>query len=70
MPGVTRESAQEAVVERGGKASGSVSRSTSVLVVGESGGSKAAKAEALGVPILPAERFAELLERGAAALAG
>jgi len=70
VPGFTRESAQEAVVERGGKASGSVSRSTSVLVVGESGGSKAAKAEALGVPILPAERFTELLERGAAALAG
>ena len=70
VPGYTRDSAQQAIVERGGKATGSVSKTTSVLVAGESSGSKLAKAEALGVPILPAERFDELLTRGAAALAG
>ena len=70
MPGHTRQSAEEAIAARGGKASGSVSTRTSVLVAGESSGSKYAKAEALGVPILPAERFDELLARGAAVLGG
>lgn len=69
VPGYTRETAQEAIEARGGKASGSVSKKTSVLVAGESSGSKYAKAESLGVPILDAERFAELLERGPDALA-
>ncbi len=68
VPGHTRESAQEAVVARGGRASGSVSKNTTVLVAGESGGSKYAKAEALGVPILDADAFADLLARGRDAL--
>ena len=68
VPGHTRDSASEAVVARGGKAAGSVSRNTSVLVAGETTGSKYAKAEALGVPILDADRFADLLERGPDAL--
>ena len=70
VPGFTRDTANEAVVARGGRASGSVSRATSVLVAGETSGSKYARAEALGVPILPAERFGELLERGLDAVAG
>lgn len=70
VPGYTRDTAQEAITVRGGKASGSVSRNTSVLVAGESSGSKFAKAESLGVPILPADRFEDLLARGAAALDG
>ncbi len=69
VPGYTRDSANDAVVARGGKAAGSVSKKTSVLVAGESSGSKVAKAEDLGVPILPAERFGELLARGAELLA-
>lgn len=68
VPGFTRESAQQAITDRGGKASGSVSGKTSVLVVGESGGSKVAKAEKLGVPILSAEFFEKLLAEGAAAI--
>ncbi len=64
VPGYTRETAQEAIVARGGKAAGSVSKNTSVLVAGESGGSKYAKAEALGVPILDADRFEDLLKEG------
>ncbi len=69
VPGHTRDSAKEAVVARGGKAAGTVSRNTSVLVAGESGGAKFSKAEALGVPILAADRFADLLARGADAFA-
>ncbi|MFZ2426814.1 MAG: NAD-dependent DNA ligase LigA [Propioniciclava sp.] len=70
VPGYTRDGAKEAIAAHGGKAAGSVSGKTSVLVAGESGGSKYAKAEALGVPILPAERFTDLLARGAAAYLG
>ncbi|MFP5416062.1 MAG: NAD-dependent DNA ligase LigA [Actinomycetes bacterium] len=70
VPGHTRESAEEAILARGGKASGSVSKRTAVLVAGESSGSKYAKAESLGVPILPADRFDDLLARGADALRG
>ena len=70
VPGYTRETAQEAILARGGKAAGSVSRNTTVLVAGETSGSKYAKAEALGVPILDADRFDDLLARGRAALDG
>ena len=45
-----------------------VSKKTSVLVAGESSGSKYTKAESLGVPILDAERFEALLEMGLSAL--
>lgn len=68
VPNHNRDSAQEAIEARGGKAAGSVSKKTSVLVAGESSGSKYAKAESLGVPILDAEKFEDLLERGLSAL--
>ncbi len=68
VPGFTRDAAHEAVEARGGRAAGSVSKATSVLVAGETTGSKHARAVALGIPILPAERFADLLERGLAAV--
>ncbi len=68
IEGYTRESAEEAVIAAGGKPSGSVSKKTSVVVVGPGAGSKEAKAIELGVPIVPAERFGELLERGLADL--
>ncbi len=68
VEGYTREGAEEAVLAAGGKSAGSVSKKTSVVVVGPGAGSKEAKAIALGVPILPAERFGELLERGIAVL--
>ncbi len=64
VPGFTREGAEEAVTSRGAKAAGSVSKKTHLVVVGEGAGSKAAKAEELGVPVLPAERFDVLLEQG------
>ena len=64
VPGFTREGAQEAVVAAGGKATGSVSARTSFVVAGEGAGSKLAKAEQLGVPVIPAERFEEFLHAG------
>ncbi|RYD54219.1 MAG: hypothetical protein EOP83_22365, partial [Verrucomicrobiaceae bacterium] len=48
----------------GGKAAGSVSKKTDYVVVGENAGSKADKAEQLGVPILDEAGFVRLLEGG------
>ncbi|GCD92325.1 NAD-dependent DNA ligase LigA [Nocardioides sp. LS1] len=62
----SRDSAKEAILSRGGKAAGSVSKKTDYVVVGESAGSKAEKAEQLGVPILDEEGFKALLEHGPA----
>ena len=61
LVGFTRDGATEAIVARGGKAAGSVSKNTDYVVVGESAGSKAAKAEALGIPILDEAGFVALL---------
>lgn len=60
----TRDSAKEAILVRGGKASGSVSKKTSYLVAGVSAGSKLDKAQQLGVKVLDEEGFKELLENG------
>ena len=60
----SRDSAKEAIVARGGKASGTVSGKTDWVVVGANPGSKAAKAEALGVPMIDERQFGELLETG------
>jgi DNA ligase (NAD+) len=64
----SRDSAKEAIVSRGGKAAGSVSKNTDYVVVGDNAGSKAAKAEQLGVPILDEEGFKVLLESGPSGL--
>jgi DNA ligase (NAD+) len=65
VPGYTREGAEEAIVLRGGKSPGSVSKKTYALVVGEgAGASKLSKAESLGVPQLAADHFEHLLETG------
>lgn len=60
----TREGVTEAITERGGKAASSVSKKTDYVLVGDSPGSKAAKAEELGVPILDEAAFIALLENG------
>jgi DNA ligase (NAD+) len=59
----TREQAEALVRELGGKASGSVSRQTSYVVVGESPGSKYQKALQLGVPVLTEEQFLQMVEQ-------
>lgn len=57
----TRESAEEAVKARGGRAASSVSKKTDYVVVGADAGSKAQKAKQLGVKILSEEEFAQML---------
>jgi len=69
LGGFTRETATSAVTDRGGKVVGSVSSRTTAVVAGENAGSKLAKAEAVGVPILDEAGFVELLQRGVDALA-
>jgi len=60
----TRDGVKEAIISHGGKASSSVSKNTDFVVVGANAGSKAAKAEELGVPILNEEAFEALLAAG------
>ena len=60
----SRDQAKEAILARGGKAASSVSKSTAFVVVGEAAGSKADKAEQLGLPILDEAGFEVLLEKG------
>jgi len=64
----SRDSAKEAIVSRGGKAAGSVSKKTDYVVVGENAGTKAEQAEQLGVPVLDEGGFQVLLERGPSGL--
>jgi DNA ligase (NAD+) len=61
LPGFDRQGAEEAIRAAGGKVSGSVSRRTSYLVAGENAGSKLARAQELGVPVVDEEAFRRLL---------
>lgn len=60
----TRDSAKEAIISRGGRAAGSVSKKTNYVVVGANAGSKETKARDLGLRILDEDGFKELLETG------
>ena len=58
----TREEATERIESFGGKASGSVSKKTSYVVVGENAGSKERKAKELGIPILSEDDFLNMIQ--------
>ena len=58
----TREEATEKIELLGGKASGSVSKKTSFVVVGENAGSKERKARELGIPILSEDEFLDMIK--------
>ena len=58
----TRDEATEKIELLGGKASGSVSKKTSFVVVGENAGSKERKARELGIPILTEDEFLEMIQ--------
>ncbi len=58
----TRDEATEKIELFGGKASGSVSKKTSYVVVGENAGSKERKARELGIPILTEDEFLEMIQ--------
>jgi DNA ligase (NAD+) len=64
LEGFSRDEAKEAITSRGGKASGSVSKKTAFVVVGDAPGSKYDKAVELGVPVLDEDGFRVLLAEG------
>ncbi len=64
MEGFSRDEAKEAIMSRGGRAAGSVSKKTAFVVAGDAPGSKYDKALELGVPLLDESGFRVLLERG------
>ena len=68
LEGYSREGAKEAVIAAGGKAATSVSKKTDYVAAGPGAGSKLAKAEELGLPVLDAEQFRTLVEQGPDAL--
>jgi DNA ligase (NAD+) len=68
MEGFSRDEAKEAILSRGGKASGSVSKKTSFVVVGENPGTKHDKAIQLGLIVLDEAGFRTLLAEGPAAV--
>jgi DNA ligase (NAD+) len=65
LVGFSRDAAKEAIIVRGGKAAGSVSKKTDFVVAGDSPGSKYDKAIELGVPVLDEDGFRKLLADGA-----
>jgi NAD-dependent DNA ligase len=69
LEGFSRDEAKEAILGRGGKASGSVSKKTDFVVVGDNPGTKADSARKLGVPVLDEAGFRRLLTDGAEAVA-
>ncbi|MET3172188.1 UNVERIFIED_ORG: DNA ligase (NAD+) [Arthrobacter sp. UYCu721] len=66
LPNFSRDEAKEAILIRGGKAAGSVSKNTSYVIAGESAGTKLDKAEQLGISVLDEDGFRELLANGPA----
>ncbi|WP_163710766.1 NAD-dependent DNA ligase LigA [Mycobacterium timonense] len=64
LAGFSRDDAKEAILARGGKAAGSVSKKTDYVVAGDAPGSKYDKAVELGVPVLDEDGFRQLLAAG------
>ncbi|OBG81762.1 DNA ligase (NAD(+)) LigA [Mycobacterium sp. E3298] len=64
LTGFSRDDAKEAIIARGGKAAGSVSKKTDYVVAGDAPGSKYDKAVELGVPVLDEDGFRKLLAEG------
>ena len=62
LPTLTRAQAEEIILQNGGKTAGSVSKKTSVVLAGESAGSKLQKAQTLGVRIMEEEEFLSLVK--------
>ncbi|MDT0497181.1 NAD-dependent DNA ligase LigA [Algiphilus sp. W345] len=62
LPGMSRDEASALIEAQGGKVSGSVSKKTDYVLAGEAAGSKLAKAEKLGVPVIDLEALRRLIE--------
>jgi DNA ligase (NAD+) len=63
----SRDSAKQAITAHGGRATGSVSKATDIVVAGPGAGSKLAKAVQLGIPVVNDDEFDQLLADGPAA---
>lgn len=63
LPTLSRAQAQEMIRKNGGKATGSVSKKTSIVLAGESAGSKLDKARELGVTIIDEVQFLRMIEQ-------
>jgi len=61
LAGFDRQAAEDAIRAAGGRVAGSVSKKTDYVVAGENAGSKLAKAQELGVPVLDEQAFRQLL---------
>ncbi len=61
LPTLSREEAEKLIAQHGGKAGSSVSKKTAFVLAGEKAGSKLAKAEALGIPVLNEEAFLKMI---------
>ncbi|MBA4287052.1 MAG: DNA ligase [Xanthomonadaceae bacterium] len=61
LPGISRDEASALIEAHGGKCTGSVSAKTDYLLAGEAAGSKLAKAEKLGVPVLDLDALRALI---------
>ncbi|HEX7380515.1 MAG TPA: BRCT domain-containing protein, partial [Nevskiaceae bacterium] len=62
LPGMTREQAGALILANGGTVSGSVSKNIDYLLAGAEAGSKLAKAEKLGVPVIDLDGLHKLLD--------
>ncbi len=62
LPTLGRKEAEELIVKNGGKASGSVSKKTSLVLAGEAAGSKLTKAQELGIKVIDEAEFLEMIK--------
>ena len=62
LPTLGRKEAEDLIVKNGGKASGSVSKKTSLVLAGEAAGSKLAKANELGIRVIDEQTFLDMLK--------
>ena len=62
LPTLKRNDAKEMIEKRGGKATSSVSKSTTFVLAGEEAGSKLAKANELGITVIDESKFLEILK--------
>ncbi len=63
LASMSRDEAGAAIERLGGKVSGSVSKKTSYLILGDKPGSKLTKAQALGIPVIEEDEFLKMIDR-------